>query len=239
MYTFVTVFFPAEEFLLRLQARSMRLYLDPLVVGEILVIENCDPTMVPFWREAVLGEYGPLAGLVRFVQASSFGFIPPAAGWWTQQVLKLLVARIATFPRYVVLDAKNHLVSPLGRSFLETPDGKMSTRRYGYRGHPLQEALERALAYCEVPVGNHMDLFLPTAPPFAMDTASVLEVVDFLERKEGRPFAEAFIDRQLTEFFLYAARLVSLGRIENLYSFGQVPARSFGSVWQNRFPFST
>lgn len=208
----------------------MRMYLDPQIVGEILVIENCDPMVAPFWRDAALKEYGPLAGLVRFIQASFFGPIPPAAGWWTQQVLKILVARTVGFPRYVVLDTKSHLVGTLGRSFLESPDGKMSTRRYGYHGHPLQKALGKALEYCDVPVGNHVDLFLPTAPPFTMDTASVLEVIAFVERKEGKTFAEAFIARELTEFFLYAARLVKLAQIENLYSFGQVPCPV---VWEN------
>jgi hypothetical protein len=45
---------------------------------------------------------------VQFVRYEQLAKMP--CGWWTQQVAKLLVSRIVQSKKYVVLDAKFHLI---------------------------------------------------------------------------------------------------------------------------------
>lgn len=224
MYSFVTVAHAEDAWLLALQARSLRSFLEPALVGEIIVVENFGAGPRPAWRDDLLEDYGPvLSRHVRFIDAAEFGPMPDAAGWWTQQALKVLVSLVVTCSRYVVLDAKNHLVGPLRRDFLEVPDGRIKTRRYGYAHHPLRAALVRTLEFCGVDPKQHLDLFTPTSTPFTIDRLDAQEAMEFVSRKTGQAFPHAMIDRQLTEFFLLAGRLVARGQLERRYDFSQIP----------------
>ena len=221
-YTFVTVAHADDGWLLRLQARSMRLYLAPLLVDEIVVVENFDTGRPLAWRDQLLIEYGHLANRVRFVPSELLGALPPAAGWWTQQALKLLVCRIVASGRYVVLDAKNHLVRPLRGSFLEGTDGRMLARRYDYRLHPLRHFLERTLLFCRVPAEAHLGWFMQAGTPFTIDRTDAQKAIDLVETSTGKRFAEGFINARITEFFLLAASLVRRGMLEDRYDFSQI-----------------
>ena len=221
-YSFVTVAHADDAWLLRLQARSMRLHLPPTLAGEIVVVENFDAGRPVAWRDRLRAEYGDLAGRVRFVPAEALGPLPPAPGWWTQQALKLLVCRIVAPRRYVVLDAKNHLVRPLRLGFLEGPDGRMLARRYDYRRHPLRHFLERTLLFCEVPPDAHLGWFMQAGTPFTIDRDDAREAIGFVEAGTGKRFAEGLVEERITEFFLLAARLMGRGVLEDRYDFSQI-----------------
>ena len=223
MYSFVTVAHDVDSRLLHIQARSMSLFASPLIVGEIIIIENFDPNRRVNWRDTLLSEYGKLAALVRFIDRDTLCQMPSVDGWWTQQVLKLVVAHIVKCPRYIVLDAKNHLVSPIKQDFIEAPDGRIRTSLSPYDvNHCLRSALERVTAYCDLTLGNDVVQFTPTITPFTMITEDVIELIQFVESKEGKPFPQAFIDLQLTEFFLYSARLIQRGKMEETHTFDQL-----------------
>ena len=221
-FSFVTVAHADDEWLLRLQARSMRLYLTPALIGEIVVVENFEPGRGVAWRNRLRAEYGHLSDRVRFIGADMLGPLPAVAGWWTQQALKLLVSREVSFQRYVVLDAKNHLVRPLHQGFLEATDGRMLSRRYGYRSHPLRHYLEETLRFCDVPVEPHLDWFMPASTPFAIDRSDALEAIGFTEARTGKPLAQSLVERRITEFFLLAGRLTRRGLTEQRYDFSQI-----------------
>ncbi len=221
-YTFVTVAHADDSWLLRLQARSMCLHLAPSLVSEIVVVENFEAGRPSAWRECLLIEYGHLANQVRFVPSGILGPMPPGAGWWTQQALKLLVCRTIASARYVVLDAKNHFVRPLQRSFLEGTNGRMLARRYDYRLHPLRHFLERTLRFCDLPAETHLGWFMQAGTPFTIDRADAQEAIDFVAAVTGKPFAEGLIEARITEFFLLAARLMRLGMLEDRYDFSQM-----------------
>ena len=225
-YAFVTVAHADDAWLLALQARSMRLHLSPALVGEIVVVENAEagrPVACPIaWHERLRAEYGHLAGRVRFVPAGTLGPMPPASGWWTQQALKLLACRTAAYPRCVILDAKNHLVRPLGRDFLEASDGRMLARRYDYRRHPLRCFLERTLMFCGLPVEPHVGWFMQAATPFVIDRADAAATIAHVENRTGSRFAVGLIEARITEFFLLAACLVRRGVLEERYDHSQL-----------------
>ena len=221
-YSFVTVAHADDEWLLRLQARSMRLHLAPALAGEIVVVENFGIGPPVAWRDRLHADYGQLADRVRFVPSAVLGPMPSASGWWTQQALKLLVSRTVACRRYVVLDAKNHLVRPMRRDFLEGIGGRMRARRYDYRRHPLRHFLERTLLACDLPLEPHVGWFMQAGTPFTIDRADAREVIDVLEARTGKRFAEALIDSRMTEFFLLAGHLVRRGVLEDRYDFSQV-----------------
>ena len=200
----------------------MRLHLSPALAGEIVVVENTEPGRPVAWRHRLQAEYGHLADRVRFVPAGALGPMPRASGWWTQQALKLLACRTAACPRCVILDAKNHLVRPLRRDFLQGRDGRMLARRYDYRRHPLRCFLERTLAFCGLPVEPHVGWFMQAATPFAGDRADVADATRHVEDRTGRRFAIGLVEARITEFFLLAACLMRRGVLEERYDHSQL-----------------
>jgi hypothetical protein len=208
-YSFMTVGFEGDAGLLCLQARSMRLYC-PEEPG------------IRKWRSNLLQQYGSLARFVRIVPAASVAVMSAgASGWYTQQVLKIKVAETVRSERYVILDAKNHLIKPLGREFLETPTGLPRMNGKPYTNHPMREFLERTLDYLGLDSQKHISWFTRTHPPFTILTEEACELMRYVEQKDGRPFATAFLDRRLSEFFLYSGFLMSKGTLHSIYNLEQ------------------
>ena len=222
MHSFVTIAHATDFGLLRLQARSMALYCPAKLAGEILIVENFDPGKEMDWRPALLDAYGPLAPAVRFLPAAAVSPVRAThAGWWKQQVLKLAVASVVTCDAYLVLDAKNHLFKPLTLDFLRASDGRPRLNGYGFEHHSLKDALIRTLAYLGVDATPFISHFTRTSTPFLMLRSVAREIVWFVAAREGKPFAEAFLERRLTEFFLYAGYLQMQGKLQSTYDMGQ------------------
>jgi Family of unknown function (DUF6492) len=220
-YSFVTVGFEGDAGLLCLQARSMRLYCPPELIEEIIIVDNWS-SGAKKWRSNLLQQYGSLARFVRILPAASIVAIPAgASGWYTQQVLKIKVAETIRSERYVVLDAKNHMIKQLGREFLETPTGQPRINGKPYTNHPMREFLERTLEYLGLDPQTHISWFTRTHPPFTILTDEARELIRHVEQKEAGPFASAFLDRKLSEFFLYSGFLVSKGTLRSIYNLEQ------------------
>ena len=221
-YTFVTVTHTEDAGLAALQARSMARYCDPSLVQEVIVVENDRPGHEGAWRDRLLTEYGPLAETIRFIPGSEIADMPHATGWMTQQVLKLTVSASVTTDRYVVLDAKNALIAPLRRDFLESPStGRPLLNGYPMRDHALRPYLERVMAFLRIPVEQHLDWFPRTSTPFTILTDEARDLVAHVSGMAGRPFSEIFLDCGLTEFFLYSGYLVSKHDLERCYEMTQ------------------
>lgn len=203
--TYVTPVFEAETQLLAVQARSFAAHADPAATHEVLVLDNTRRGLRDV--EALRRQYGPLGSRVRVLRPQDVCRVPTAPGWRTQQVLKLAVASLVTSPRYVCLDAKNHLVATPSPQFFEAPDGRPRVRGYGYREHPLRPSLELVLRYLGLDPADHLDRFAATVTPFVLVTQDVREMTADVERRAGRPFAQEFVAQDLTEFFLLAGWL--------------------------------
>jgi hypothetical protein len=226
-YTLVTVTHRGDEALMHLQARSLDVYLDRGLCNRIVVVDNDPLPRSARRRQELLSTYGGLAGIVQFVDSSELGGLPGwAGGWTTQQALKLLSARVVDTDRYLILDAKNHLVWPLSRDHIETGDGRFLSYWVDYSGHSMREHLAYTLEYFGLPA-RHVRWFTPTVTPFAVSTEMVQEAIGRVEMAESAPFALAFArpDRHFTEFFLLIAHVLTSGRrLESVYDWSGSPS---------------
>ena len=216
-YTLVTVAHLTDFPLLKLQARSLNHYLDRRFVKDIIVVDNTTNGMLP--PDQLLSQYGRLP--VRIIRATDIAIIQPGTyGWFTQQIHKLLVAKYVTTERYIILDAKTHLVDPLDHTMFDAPDGRIRAGRYRYGHHTLRRYLLRCCEYLHVDPARVMECMLATTPPFTMKAAVVRALIAAVEKREKCPFAQAFLKRGLTEFFLYGTYIVSTGHeLEDYYKF--------------------
>ncbi|PYY07427.1 MAG: hypothetical protein DMG61_24770 [Acidobacteria bacterium] len=210
-YTFVTVAHGDDIGWQQLQARSMQIYLPLDLVAEIIVVENSTSGQSAKWRDVLSREYGALAPLVRFIEAKEIAEMPSqTGGWFSQQVLKLT-------DRYFLLDANNHLVFALARTFLEA-GSRIRSRLESYHSHPMKPVFERTLCYFGMNPSEHVAAFLPTTTPFTLPTSAVRDLVKYVAEREKKPFPLAFLSLGLSEFFLFASFIISSGRkIQDIY----------------------
>lgn len=205
--TYVPVVFELELPFLELQARSFARHVAPEQVERVVVVDNTRRGVPARRREAILEAYGPHASRVEIVPAREIAPPVTALGWMSQQVLKLAVARRVHTEHYVTLDAKNILVNPLDPAYLRAPDGRPRGGAHPYTDHPLRGSVERALTYFGLDPHDHLERFPATVTPFVLETREVVDLLDEVEKREGRRFERAFVERGVTEFGLYGAWL--------------------------------
>ncbi len=219
-YTFVSVFFEAEYDLLRLQAHSFDRYCPDELVDSILVIDNGHRPQPPARRARLRHDFGRLADRLRFVDAADIAHMPGWGGWYSQQVLKLKIAADIATDRYVVIDAKNHLVAPLQRDFLEAADGRARLPAHGYRNHSLRPSLENVLDHFGLDRTKHVERFAHTVTPFVLYTELVRRLMIETVGETGLPFEIVFLKHRFLEFFLYVGYIIASGNdVESLYDF--------------------
>lgn len=220
--TVVTVVFELEVPLLVLQARSFARHVPVGAFAEVLVVDNTPRGLSAREVGAVLTAYGPHADRVSVVGRGDLPEVPRGIGWQRQQVLKLLVASRVATERYLVLDAKNHVVRDLDPGWFRAPDGRARLGVHGYATHPLRPSLDRTARYLGLDPGDLLDRFPATVTPFVLYTDLVRGMVTDVQARAGRPFATEFVAQGLTEFFLYGAWLeVGAGGRDRWYVDGQ------------------
>jgi hypothetical protein len=227
--TFVSVVFEAEFLLLQLQARSMATFLPQELVEEILVIDNSARGMPTATKANLLRGYEHLSHVVRVLRPQQICQMPGAIGWRSQQVLKLCVASEISTERYVALDAKNHFVDRVGPELFEAPDGRPRTKVHSYEHHPFLPMLEHVLRYLDLDPAEHVGRFIATVTPFVFDSGIVRSMVQGMECRSRKSFAQEFVANELIEFFLYAGWIIASGRsLEDVYQLDQA---SWPTIW--------
>jgi hypothetical protein len=217
-YALVTVAHEPDYPLLRLQARSLARYLSPDFIDEIYVVADHGLNGSHEWQLPLLSDYGCLADKIRFLDASQVSAIPSSIiGWRSQQILKLMVARVVSSDRYMVLDAKNHLVFPLSFEIYENGD-RIRAIRVNYEGLPKRRSVESSLRYFGIDDEDVVRSFLPTVTPFVFPTRVVNSLITAIAQLERRPFPSVFNSLNTTEFLLFGGFLCSLpGGIDKFY----------------------
>jgi len=218
----VTVCFAPDLNLLKLQARSVAKFVDPQILGKILIIINDRHTgaVRRQIRRRILKEYGPLAPRVQILDRRTVGgFYFGKSGWGTQQALKLLAANHVSAPTLMILDCKTHFIRALDKSCVWAEDGRIKTREHKVitRYAPY---FETACDYFEVKDRKDQQPALPTVPPFLVPTLLVQDLVRAMEGRENRSFMRLFMQkkRRFTEFYLVYAYILSVyGGLEELF----------------------
>jgi hypothetical protein len=206
----VTVVFELEQPLLHLQARSFARYLSADRVANIIVIDNSRPRMRKPFRASLVRDYGRWAERVSVVTPQELGCDHNTSGDRGQQALKLLVADYVQSSRYVVLDAKNHLVAPFSPIQLAAVDGRMKIEFHSYRGHPREAGLRAVLSYFNLDPAL-IDNFTASTTPFVLETQRVRSLLREVEARESQDFVSGFLATAMTEFPAYTAWLLFQG----------------------------
>ena len=218
----ITVCFSNDMKLLQLQARSVRLFMDPSLVGQILLVINDRNVrgVERFIKRSILPEYGVFASKVRVLSGHTvIGAKQKRFGWGSQQALKLLAVRYACAATVMILDCKVHFVRSVTNEHIWMPDGRIKTRKYPvidrFRGY-----FDNACNYFGVGSVANGQPVLPTVPPFIVPSKIVCQMLETMENQEGRSFFDLFLQkkRRFTEFYLLHAYMMSLhGGIDGLY----------------------
>jgi hypothetical protein len=216
-YSFATVVFEGDLGLMDIQARSMGFYCDPDIAQAIVVIENFTGPVPAGRRERLVAQYGVLAERVVFAPATAITPPGDAPGWVSQQALKLAVSALIETDRYVILDAKNHLVQRLRLDGLETESGQPRMEGCSYADHSMRGYLEQTCLYVGIDPAGPIDHFVGTSTPFIVITDAARALVANMERNEGVRLLEAMTRRGVSEFFLYGAALQAAGLLDSLY----------------------
>ena len=212
MYTLVTVVFEKEYDLLLVQARSLRIFCPAEIFQEIVVVDNYKRyPMSQAKKNRLMLEYGALGHKVRFINRGDIAKVDDRTvkGWVTQQILKLRISELVNTERYLVLDAKNHLVNSLSISFLESSCGRANIHLRGYVDHPLRHSLENVLTYFNLET-THVENFTQTVTPYLFYKKYVCNLINYVEKLEKTPFEKCFSEKDFTEFFLYYAYIVAV-----------------------------
>jgi len=208
----VTVFYnnELELNLLRLQAMSFK-FVDQAIVNNVYLLYNdigffsaCD--VIDFYPSFIRSR---VKIYCRNDVDSNFGSID-SSSWYSQQVLKLLIAKIIKSPHYVVLDGKNHFLKDTALSDFFDISGKP----YLFYGNPgyMIKYYHNCTRYFQTEVNNefkNIDEQFMTTTPFLFVTEDVLKMISYIENKEKNNFYCFFQENSsnFTEFYLYSTFL--------------------------------
>jgi hypothetical protein len=195
----------------RLLLHSLDRFLEPGVVTSINLASIDAAAVFEHVTDLRSARFQPC---VRYLRAGDLGILSGGdngAGWLRQQAAKLLFARRARTEFYMVLDSKNIALNPVSPRDL-VRDGRaawvlepMSPRKAKWwRGSAW------ALAHAKF-VRSDGRIAVSSATPFLFHTASVVAMIDWLERRHGEPL-QTFLEKRRplrgrfmtpTEFTLY------------------------------------
>lgn len=225
MIDLLTVTYGKELSLLRLQANSIRLFIDRELINKIHIVNNddVDISFVSEW-------YGDLADKLEFSHYSDHdpNIIPHI--YSSHQILKCLYALRST-RYYMILDTKNFFVKPVTKDHL-FKDGLPIASLYGKQGFD-RRPWERDMwaNICQF-FHTQIDVPLLYSTPFIVDKHIMLSMIERIESQTDMSLAEYFLtqsmleqDKHVYEFFLYS------GIINDYETVHKIVDRFVSSVW--------
>jgi len=220
MIDLITVVFEQEIPLIKIQARSIDLYVPPELIGSIYIIINdhkniCDLIDNSWW--------GKHQQKTRILHYSDFSLYPKNMhGWYSQQLLKLLAAAQAQNNYSYVLDAKTWFIKHILSWFLFDSQGKAHAELM-----PLFDGFKSTQPFLsEFYSKIYTNLIGPGGVPFPFHTQSLHSMINDIEKKTNKHFDEFFcetiqIPDKITEFTLYSAYVLSQNSFDKLYTYRQ------------------
>ncbi len=216
----VVVGFSGELRILKLQARSLRLFAPKAFNRIHYVINEADTRRFEAYFEAeIVPELGPLAESAQLLPGEQVAGMPlTRMDWRSQQSLKLLAARHVQADSFLILDSKNHFIRPVTNSTFIADDGRMRTHRYEFN-EKFRSKFENGCHYFGATLPGPDIQALPTATPFMMSAVAACDLIKRVETQEGEAFHKFFLgSKDYTEFYFYFAYLLSQpGLLDTLY----------------------
>lgn len=221
---FVTICFIEDLPQLKLQARSLDLYLKDFPVDRIIVVVNgwfnkCRG----YLEEQVRPCYGSLAEKVEIIPSTDLiKPIPIADGYYSQQLIKILISNHLTAKDYCMLDAKNFLT----RSWKITDiykRNKLPFRHFDLLGG-WEEHCKNSFAYYGLDYKKHewARLLTPFFAPVNV-VRYIANDVNLIEFTKNGLF---------TEFFMMQAYIIKHhGSIEHFYHICMDDFIDIGGIW--------
>lgn len=222
----VTVSHVPELAALKLQARSIARHAAPDLFDSIMVIINqVDP--IEFqerFAAEVLPEYGSYRSKVQLIGRDKLKEMPHwIHGWRSQQLLKLLAARLCQTGDILILDSKNHFAREINTETYKGADGRARAWAVHHRGH-MEQYFRASMEAFDLPIEENIDHWIPTVTPILFPVEDVLGCLDALASRFPAGFDEVFLQGQcrMTEFFLISAyQLKKYKTLDTRYVFGK------------------
>ena len=222
----VVVGFSGELKLLKLQARSIRLFAaDAFNAIHYIINEDNTRPFVTYYENEIAPELGALTAKTFLLEGKTVADMPlKRMDWRSQQSLKLLAARHVKAESFLILDSKNHFVRPVTAETFVSESGHLFTHRYEFNQN-FRPKFENACRYFGMKDVLHDIQAMPTATPFMMSASVVRDLLDHTERQENIPFHQFFTGtKDFTEFYFYFAYLLSKpGLLDQLYETRERP----------------
>jgi hypothetical protein len=205
MIDLITVVFEPELESLRLQARSIDLYVDH--VDSIIIVVNDDSMDSNVILKQWWGRY---SHRVQIISRNQFGTKWCHNGWVSQQALKIVACKVCRSEWAVILDAKTIFV----KSFAIDP----VRPRVGLLN--IYPVFESSKTIANGLFGTNLQKQLgPGGVPFVINVPFAGQMIDWIEKHTGQNFVQWFqAQGMLTEFILYSAWIQHhTGSLDSIY----------------------
>jgi hypothetical protein len=214
---FVTIIFnhEIEIHLLKLQAFSFQ-FVEPHLISNILVFFNDDMNLKDNFLiqfEDIIKYYPEnIKNKVKVLFLNDINLDFPYSNWFTQQLVKIEIAKKVSTKYYLMLDAKNHFIKKITKDLFFSSDNK-PYMYFNDSGSAFNTYYNNCLEYFNVECPNNKKelgvLKIQTTTPFLFITQKCLQLIHYIEEKEGKLFNDFFVEsKKYTEFYFYYSYLI-------------------------------
>lgn len=205
MIDLITVVFAPELESLRLQARSIDLYVDNVDSIVIVINDNSinSDTILRQW-------WGRYSDQVQIIPRNQFGTEWSHNGWVSQQALKIAACKVCRSEWAVILDAKTIFVKKFAIDPVRPRVGRLN----------IYPVFERSKTIANMLFGTNLQKQLgPGGVPFVINVPLACEMILWIEKHIGQNFVQWFQEQgMLTEFILYSAWIQHhTGSLDSIY----------------------
>lgn len=213
MIDIVTVVFEQELEVLKSQARSIDLYCDDRIVGNIYIVVNDSPALLDQIDKNWWGKYHDRVCLIH---RQMFSTAWSDNGWISQQALKLLASACSYNTWSMILDAKTIFIKSLTERIVFDSQERPCVGQLDV--YPVFEPSRQIVnSLFNIELQKQIG---PGGVPFFLHNATVRSMITHIESITQQSFPTWFqAQGLLTEFLLYSGYVqYHLGSFEKLYN---------------------
>lgn len=212
---FVTLTFnnKIELELLKLQAISFK-YLDFNLINKIIIIYNDEGIgEIDFIKKYYPENVQSKVIIIYRNKIIKKNFV---SSWYNQQYIKLHISKFVFAKYYILLDCKNHFIRETSlQDFFSNKKPKL------FLGNPgsMIKYYKNSCSYFKIKDPFNYELNknikkLMTITPFIFIKDQVINMINYIEKRENKNFYNFFINnKSITEFYLYSSYLIFSGNI--------------------------